>query len=42
VLALLAVALVARRPASMLGQPFWTDEAWVADSVRAPLGQVRC
>jgi hypothetical protein len=40
VAALLAVALLARRPAYMLGHPFWTDEAWVADSVRAPLGQV--
>jgi hypothetical protein len=40
VVALLAVALLARRPAYMLGHPFWTDEAWVADSVRAPLGQV--
>jgi hypothetical protein len=40
VVTLLAVALLARRPAYMLGHPFWTDEAWVADSVRAPLGQV--
>jgi hypothetical protein len=41
VVVLLAVALVARRPAYMLSHPFWLDEGWVADSVRAPLHQLR-
>ena len=36
----LLVALVVRRPDYMLSQPFWLDEGWVADSVRAPLEQV--
>jgi hypothetical protein len=36
----LLIALVARRPGYMLSQPFWVDEGWVADSVRAPLEQV--
>jgi hypothetical protein len=40
VVILLAVALVARRPAYMLSHPFWLDEGWVADSVRAPLQQL--
>jgi hypothetical protein len=41
VVVLLVVALVARRPAYMLSHPFWLDEGWVADSVRAPLHQLR-
>jgi hypothetical protein len=41
VLALAAIAINARRPSYLLSQPFWFDEAWVADSVRAPLGQLR-
>ena len=36
----LLIALVARRPGYMLSQSFWVDEGWVADSVRAPLGQL--
>jgi hypothetical protein len=40
VLAPLAIALVARRPAYLLSHSFWVDEGWVADSVRAPLHQL--
>ena len=40
VVAPLAIALVARRPAYLLSHSFWVDEGWVADSVRAPLHQV--
>jgi hypothetical protein len=40
VVVLLAVALVVRRPAYMLSHPFWLDEGWVADSVRAPFHQL--
>ncbi len=40
--ALLALlALLARRPASMLRAPFWVDEAWVAHSVLVPFGALR-
>ena len=39
-LPLLALAVVARRPAYLLSHAFWLDEAWVADSVRAPLHQL--
>jgi hypothetical protein len=38
--ALLALAVVARRPAYLLGHSFWLDEGWVIDSVRAPLRQL--
>jgi hypothetical protein len=34
------VAVVARRPGYLLSHAFWLDEAWVADSVRAPLRQL--
>lgn len=37
---LLAVAVAARRPGYLLSHAFWLDEAWVADSVRAPLRQL--
>ena len=40
VVAPLAIALVARRPAYLLSHSFWLDEGWVADSVRAPLHQL--
>jgi hypothetical protein len=33
-------AVVARRPGHLLSHAFWLDEAWVADSVRAPLRQL--
>jgi hypothetical protein len=36
VVGLLVLAAVLRRPWYMLSHPFWLDEAWVADSVRAP------
>jgi uncharacterized membrane protein YoaK (UPF0700 family) len=36
-----AIAILARRPRYLLSQGFWLDEGWVADSVRAPLGQLR-
>jgi hypothetical protein len=39
-LAVALLALLARRPAYMLERPYWADEAWVADSVRAPLGEL--
>jgi hypothetical protein len=38
--ALLALAVVARRPGYLLGHSFWLDEGWVVDSVRAPLRQL--
>jgi hypothetical protein len=41
VLALTVIAVYARRPGYLLSHPFWFDEGWVADSVRAPLGQLR-
>ncbi len=41
VLAIAVIAVRARRPGYLLSHPFWFDEAWVADSVRAPLGQLR-
>ena len=37
---LMAAAVLARRPGYLLSQAFWLDEAWVADSVRAPLRQL--
>src|SRR6266568_5066544 len=39
--ALLALAVVARRPHYLLSHSFWLDEGWVVDSVRAPIGQLR-
>jgi hypothetical protein len=41
VVALLPMALVARRPGYLFSHAFFLDEGWVADSVRAPLAQVR-
>ena len=41
VVALLSVAVVARRPRYLLSHNFWLDEGWVADSVRAPLHQLQ-
>jgi hypothetical protein len=42
---LLAPALVlawfAELPRDMLSRPFWLDEGWVADSLRAPVGQLK-
>lgn len=38
--ALLALAVVARRPDYLLSHSFWLDEGWVIDSVRAPLRQI--
>jgi hypothetical protein len=35
------LAVVARRPGYLFSHPFWLDEAWVADSVRAPFHQLR-
>jgi hypothetical protein len=39
-LAACALAVLARRPHTLMTRSFWLDEAWVADSVRAPLRQV--
>ena len=39
--ALLVLAVLARRPHYLLTRSFWLDEGWVADSVRAPLGQLK-
>jgi hypothetical protein len=41
VAAILSVAIVARRPGYLFSHAFWLDEGWVADSVRAPLHQLR-
>jgi len=41
VVGLLLLAAVLRRPWYMLSHPFWLDEAWVADSVRAPFSSLR-
>jgi hypothetical protein len=41
VAATLSVATVARRPGYLFSHAFWLDEGWVADSVRAPLPQLR-
>jgi hypothetical protein len=41
VAALLPLAVVARRPGYLFSHPFWLDEGWVADSLRAPLSQLR-
>jgi hypothetical protein len=38
--ALLALAVIARRPSYLLSHSFWLDEGWVIDSVRAPLRQL--
>jgi hypothetical protein len=38
---LVPLAVVARRPRYLFSHPFWLDEGWVADSVRAPLHQLR-
>ena len=38
--ALLALAVWARRPGCMLSAPLWLDEGWVAASVHAPLGRL--
>jgi hypothetical protein len=40
VAALLAVAVLARRPDWMLNRSYWLDEGWVADSLRAPFHQL--
>jgi hypothetical protein len=40
VLAVAALAVWARRPGYLLHHSLWLDEAWVADSVRARLGQL--
>jgi hypothetical protein len=40
-LALTVLAVCARRPGYLLSRPFWLDEAWVADSIRAPLSELR-
>jgi hypothetical protein len=39
-LALVSLAVAARRPRYLLSHSFWLDEGWVADSVRAPLHQL--
>ena len=39
-LALIAAATIAHDPHRMLTQPLWTDENWVAVSLRAPVDQV--
>jgi hypothetical protein len=38
---LLPMAVVARRPGYLFSHAFWIDEGWVADSLRAPLHQLR-
>jgi hypothetical protein len=38
---LLVLATVSRRLGYLLSHSFWLDEGWVADSVRAPLHQLR-
>jgi hypothetical protein len=38
---LLPLAVVARRPGYLFSHAFWLDEGWVADSIRAPLPQLR-
>lgn len=38
---LFVAAIAMRRPLYMLSHAFWLDEAWVADSVRAPLAALR-
>jgi len=37
----LLVAWFAELPKDMLGRPFWIDEGWVADSLRAPISQLK-
>lgn len=37
----LLVACFAELPRDLLSRPFWLDEGWVADSLRAPLSQLR-
>lgn len=37
---LAAVGALLHAPSYMLTHPFWLDEAWVADSLRAPLGDL--
>jgi hypothetical protein len=41
VVVLLSLAVAARRPRYLFSHSFWLDEGWVADSVRAPLHQLR-
>src|SRR6266516_2044966 len=41
VVPVLVVAWLAELPGDSLSRSFWLDEGWVADSVRAPLGQLR-
>jgi hypothetical protein len=41
VAALAALAIGLRRPGHLFTHPFWLDESWVADSTRAPWGQLR-
>ncbi|HZD74473.1 MAG TPA: hypothetical protein VE776_11415, partial [Actinomycetota bacterium] len=38
---LLPLAFFTRRPGYLFSHAFWLDEGWVADSVRAPLHQLR-
>jgi hypothetical protein len=38
---LLPLAVIARRPGYLFSHAFWLDEGWVADSLRAPLHQLR-
>jgi hypothetical protein len=38
---LLVLATVSRRLGYLFSHSFWLDEGWVADSVRAPLHQLR-
>jgi len=38
---LCGLAVVARRPGYLFSHSLWLDEGWVADSVRAPLRQLR-
>jgi hypothetical protein len=41
VVGLLVLATLSRRLGYLFSHSFWLDEGWVADSVRAPLGQLR-
>jgi len=38
---ILLVAWFAELPRDMLSRSFWLDEGWVADSLRAPIGQLK-
>ena len=41
VAALAVLAVGVRHPGHLFTHPFWLDESWVADSTRAPWGQLR-